>query len=79
MPPPQGTPKKASRCPEWFHIMDADTVTALHVEFCEGAGESSSAAMEFTEARARDGFVRLARNDFDARVDFPARSRMVGR
>ena len=47
-----------------------DAVAALHSEFSEGGGQAAGAAIEFAEASASDGLVRLAGNDFGPGEDF---------
>src|SRR5882672_592429 len=46
-----------------------DAVTGLQAEFRESGREAARPAIEFAIARANDGLVRLARDDFDARKD----------
>ena len=50
---------EASRCLEWFHIMEATRSPCFIPSFVSELGSR----------RARDGLVRLLRNDFDARKD----------
>src|SRR4029077_11520326 len=40
-------------------------------EFCQCRREPARAAIKFSITAARDGLVRLARNNLDARKDFP--------
>ena len=47
------------------------TVPALHSKFCEGSGQTTGTAIEFAEASASNGLIRLAGDDFGAGEDFP--------
>src|SRR6266446_9411005 len=46
-----------------------DAVTGFQAQFRESGREAARPAIEFAVARANDGLVRLARDDFDARKD----------
>src|SRR6266446_1394123 len=48
-----------------------DAVTGFQAQFRESGREAARPAIEFAVARANDGLVRLARDDFDARKDLP--------
>src|SRR5260370_4459008 len=47
-----------------------DAIAGLQTEFGQCRGEAARTAVEFAITGARDGFVRLARDDLDPRKDF---------